>query len=98
MEGKQEQKGPEGRRVETFTLELGKGGPTLFNNRLCPYGHRAWWAALEKNLEFDYIHVDLGPEQPASYAVICLAYLSLCAFLTKLFLGDQPLRERALLL
>jgi len=67
---KLEQKGPEGRRVEQFTLDLTKGTPKLFNNRLCPFGNRAWWAAVEKKVEFEYIHVDLGDDMPASYSVI----------------------------
>lgn len=65
-----DQKGPEGRRVNEFTLEITKGGPTLFNNRICPFGNRAWWAAVEKKVEFDYIHVDLGDAMPASYQIV----------------------------
>jgi len=64
-----EQKGPEGRRVNEFSLELTKGGPALFNNRICPFGNRAWWAAIEKKIEFDYIHVDLGDSMLSSYSV-----------------------------
>jgi len=65
-----EQKGPEGRRVEVFTTDETKGGPKFFNNRLCPFGNRAWWAATEKQVKFDYIHVDLGDSQPASFKII----------------------------
>jgi len=67
---KLEQLGPEGRRVDHFTLEITKGGPKLFNNRICPFGNRAWWAAVEKNVDFEYIHVDLGDTKPASFSVI----------------------------
>jgi len=69
-ETKMEQKGPEGRRVEVFSVEDCKGGPKLFNNRVCPFGNRAWWAAVEKNVQFEYIHVDLREEQPPSYKLV----------------------------
>jgi len=65
-----EQKGPEGRRVDHFTMEITKGGPKLFNNRICPFGNRAWWAAVEKKVDFEYIHVDLGDTKPASFSTI----------------------------
>jgi len=67
---KVDQAGPEGRRVDHFTLESTKGGPKLFNNRICPFGNRAWWAAVEKKVDFEYIHVDLGDSKPASFSVI----------------------------
>jgi glutathione S-transferase len=67
---KLEQKGPEGRRVTNFTLEITQGRPKLFNNRICPFGNRAWWAALEKKMDFEYIHVDLGDDKPPSFSVI----------------------------
>jgi len=67
-----DQKGPEGRRVEEFTIDETKGGPKFFNNRLCPFGNRAWWAALEKQVKFDYIHVEFGDSHgtPPSYKII----------------------------
>jgi len=67
---KVDQKGPEGRRVDVFTSDDCKGGPKLFNNRVCPFGNRAWWAAVEKNVKFEYIHVDLREAQPPSYAIV----------------------------
>jgi len=69
-EAKLEQKGPEGRRVDVFSAEDCKGGPKLFNNRVCPFGNRAWWAAVEKNVQLDYVHVDLSAEQPPSYKIV----------------------------
>jgi len=65
-----EEMGPEGRRVAEFTKDECKGGPKLFNNRLCPFGNRAWWAAKEKNVQFEYIHVDLGENYKSSYSVV----------------------------
>jgi len=67
---KVDQKGPEGRRVDVFSPEDCKGGPKFFNNRVCPFGNRAWWAAVEKNVQFEYIHVDLREAQPPSYALV----------------------------
>eukprot|EP00624_Nannochloropsis_granulata_P000156 evm.model.NODE_10580_length_6495_cov_34.212780.3 len=40
---------------------------TFFGNRLCPYAHVAWWSLLEKNIAFDYVHIDLGTHKPDWY-------------------------------
>jgi glutathione S-transferase len=70
LQAKLEQKGPEGIRVDNFTPEITQGRPKFFNNRICPFGNRAWWAAVEKKVDFDYIHVDLGDDKPASFVVV----------------------------
>jgi len=63
-----QQKGPEGRVVDSISAEQAKAGKRLFfNNRICPFGHRAWWAALEKKVDIDYIHIDLGETKPIWY-------------------------------
>mmetsp|Transcript_14489 Transcript_14489/g.28041 ORF Transcript_14489/g.28041 Transcript_14489/m.28041 type:complete len:314 (+) Transcript_14489:46-987(+) len=44
------------------------GRLVLFNNRVCPFGQRAWWALLEKDVkDFDYQHIDLRDTKPAFY-------------------------------
>merc|ERR1711972_300766 len=35
-------------------------GLKFFGNRICPFAHRAWWAALEVGAPIEYIHVDMG--------------------------------------
>jgi len=63
--------GPEGVRVNSFEEVETKDRMVLFNNRVCPFGHRTWWAMAEKNLElakdYDYIHIDLGEKKPEWY-------------------------------
>eukprot|EP01096_Ripella_sp_DP13-Kostka_P001377 TRINITY_DN11611_c0_g1_i1.p2 TRINITY_DN11611_c0_g1~~TRINITY_DN11611_c0_g1_i1.p2 ORF type:complete len:249 (-),score=100.61 TRINITY_DN11611_c0_g1_i1:41-787(-) len=64
-----QQKGPEGRNVEGVPEDLAQG-VKFFGNRICPFAHRAWWAAVEKEAAIDYIHIDLGPEKPVWYAQV----------------------------
>lgn len=68
--GALKQLGPEGRVVQSMAEVETKGKLVLFNNRVCPFGHRAWWAMMEKGLEgqFDYVHIELGETKPAWYA------------------------------
>lgn len=35
-------------------------GLKFFGNRICPFAHRAWWAALEVEAPIEYVHVDMG--------------------------------------
>jgi len=44
-----------------------KTGLKYFGNRLCPFAHRTWWAAHEKDVvqDLELIHVELGPSKPA---------------------------------
>jgi len=44
-----------------------ESGRKYFGNRLCPFAHRAWWAAHEKEIvqDLDLIHIELGPNKPA---------------------------------
>lgn len=60
------QKGPEGRRVDGFSPDL-LSGLTFFGNRICPFSHRGYWALLEKEAAgaVDYIHIDLNAVKPA---------------------------------
>ncbi|CAK4070133.1 unnamed protein product [Aphanomyces euteiches] len=48
-------------------LHAADGKLRLFNNIVCPFGHRALWTALEVNAPFEVIEVSLL-EKPASYA------------------------------
>ncbi|KAH9158261.1 hypothetical protein LEN26_003096 [Aphanomyces euteiches] len=48
-------------------LHAADGKLRLFNNIVCPFGHRALWTALELNAPFEVIEVSLL-EKPASYA------------------------------
>jgi len=63
-----DQKGEEGRRVDDAPTISDNSGLVYFGNRTCPFAHRAWWTLHEKELDFDYIHVDLGSQKPAWYA------------------------------
>jgi len=63
-----QQLGSEGRVVSSLAEIETKGKLVLFNNRICPFGHRAWWAMREKAVDdFDYIHIELGANKPAWY-------------------------------
>jgi len=69
-----EQMGPEGhRRTEAPSgEELANAEFLFFGNRICPFAHRGWWAALEvgaplANDPSKYVHIDLGPNKPAWY-------------------------------
>jgi len=59
---------PDYRSVDGAPADLNKG-LKYFGNRLCPFAHRAWWAAHEKDVvqDFELIHVELGPNKPAWY-------------------------------
>eukprot|EP00516_Mucochytrium_quahogii_P008024 CAMPEP_0203746844 /NCGR_PEP_ID=MMETSP0098-20131031/2169_1 /ASSEMBLY_ACC=CAM_ASM_000208 /TAXON_ID=96639 /ORGANISM=" , Strain NY0313808BC1" /LENGTH=251 /DNA_ID=CAMNT_0050635091 /DNA_START=74 /DNA_END=829 /DNA_ORIENTATION=- len=61
------QVGPEGRVVSGVEEIDFKNKLVLFNNRICPFGHRAWWASKEKGVSVDYIHIDLGDTKPTFY-------------------------------
>eukprot|EP01129_Flabellula_baltica_P003422 TRINITY_DN13186_c0_g1_i1.p1 TRINITY_DN13186_c0_g1~~TRINITY_DN13186_c0_g1_i1.p1 ORF type:complete len:284 (+),score=58.69 TRINITY_DN13186_c0_g1_i1:97-852(+) len=41
--------------------------PLFFSNRTCPFAHRAWWTLLENQVDFDFIHIQLGEEKPEWY-------------------------------
>lgn len=65
-----DQMGEEGQRIEPSQVDAVLHRPhqvTFFGNRLCPYAHIAWWSLLEKNVAFDYVHVDLGQQKPEWY-------------------------------
>jgi len=57
----------EGRYVDASIVEEIKTGFHYFGNRICPFAHRAWWAIKEKDVNIDYVHIDLGPTKPAWY-------------------------------
>jgi len=40
----------------------------FYGNALCPFAHRSWWAALEKQVPIEFIHIPLGAEKPEWYA------------------------------
>jgi len=64
------QMGKEGRRLEASEVDdvlQRTNKTTFFGNRLCPYAHVAWWSLLEKNVAFDYVHIDLGTQKPEWY-------------------------------
>jgi len=43
-----------------------EGKLQLFNNLICPFGHRAWWSAVEVQAPFRYVEVSLS-DMPQSY-------------------------------
>jgi len=57
----------EGRYVDASITDEIKTGFHYFGNRICPFAHRAWWVFKEKDINIDYIHIDLGPTKPAWY-------------------------------
>lgn len=64
------QMGKEGRRLEASEVDdvlQRTNKTTFFGNCLCPYAHVAWWSLLEKNVAFDYVHIDLGTQKPEWY-------------------------------
>lgn len=70
------QLGPEGRAGvpdDVAHAKASTSGLILFNNRICPFGQRAWWSLLEKGLtsaDFEYIHIELGKNKPTWYAEV----------------------------
>ena len=48
-------------------VDVNKQQMTYFGNRICPFAQRAWWTLVEKNADFDYVHVELGAKKPAWY-------------------------------
>lgn len=65
-----EQMGRESHRIEESEVDNvlhRTDRVTFFGNRLCPYAHVAWWSLLEKNIAFDYVHIDLGTHKPDWY-------------------------------
>lgn len=42
----------------------------LYTNKICPFAHRAWIAAVLKGAPVELEHVPLGDSMPASYAAI----------------------------
>lgn len=43
-------------------------GLKFFGNRICPFAHRSWWAALEVDAPIEYVHVDMGGKQAGPLA------------------------------
>ncbi|OQR91359.1 hypothetical protein ACHHYP_04753 [Achlya hypogyna] len=52
--------------AELASLKTKDGKVHLFNNFVCPFGHRALWAAAETNVPTQVINIDLN-DMPASY-------------------------------
>ncbi|KAL6070211.1 Glutathione S-transferase [Balamuthia mandrillaris] len=40
----------------------------FYGNPICPFAHRAWWTAKEKEVPIEFIHIELGDKKPAWYA------------------------------
>jgi len=36
----------------------------FYGNPICPFAHRAWWSAKEKQVPIEFIHIPLGTEKP----------------------------------
>jgi len=36
----------------------------FYGNPICPFAHRAWWTAKEKQIPLEFIHIPLGDEKP----------------------------------
>jgi glutathione S-transferase len=88
--------GGEGKRV---TLEeaqglIKAGGFVYFGNRVCPFAHRAFWAAEELGFakNWTYVHIDLGARKPAWYTQINPLGTVPC-----LFAGGKPVFESLIL-
>ncbi len=63
--------GNEGVRVSEAEANALIATPNLnvyFGNRVCPFAHRAFWAATEVGFQMKYVHIDLGSRKPAWYA------------------------------
>lgn len=41
--------------------------PILFWNKVCPFVHRAWLAAIEKNADLEFCYIALGANKPEWY-------------------------------
>ncbi|EQC25535.1 hypothetical protein SDRG_16592 [Saprolegnia diclina VS20] len=52
--------------AELASFKTKDGKVHLFNNFVCPFGHRALWAAAEVDVPFQIVNIDLG-DMPASY-------------------------------
>lgn len=57
----EDQHGPEAPqgRCDATPADLTQG-LKFFGNRICPFAHRSWWAALEVGAPIEYVHVDMG--------------------------------------
>jgi len=64
----------EGRYADASIVDEIKTGFHFFGNLVSPFAHRAWWAMKEKGINFDYIHIDLGPTKPAWYTELVNPY------------------------
>ncbi|OQS00022.1 hypothetical protein THRCLA_06296 [Thraustotheca clavata] len=51
---------------ELTSFKTQDGKVHLFNNLVCPFGHRALWTAAEAGIPFDMINIELG-NMPDSY-------------------------------
>ncbi|OQR96383.1 hypothetical protein THRCLA_07306 [Thraustotheca clavata] len=51
---------------ELASFKTRDGKVHLFNNLVCPFGHRALWTAVEAGVPFDMINIDLN-NMPDSY-------------------------------
>jgi len=51
---------------ELNAMLTAEGKLQLFNNVICPFGHRAWWSAVEAQAPFRYVEVSLK-DKPQSY-------------------------------
>jgi len=36
----------------------------FYGNPICPFAHRAWWAAKEKEVPIEFVNIPLGTEKP----------------------------------
>jgi glutathione S-transferase len=94
MESDQEQLvGGEGVRVDEQGARALIAGPGLvyFGNRICPFAHRAFWAAAELGVDaqWTYVHIDLGPRKPAWFS----AAVNPAGTVPCLFSDGQPVFE-----
>jgi len=46
----------------------------FYGNPICPFAHRAWWAAKEKGVPLEFVHIPLGDEKPEWYVVASLLW------------------------
>eukprot|EP01104_Vermistella_antarctica_P003331 TRINITY_DN134_c0_g1_i1.p1 TRINITY_DN134_c0_g1~~TRINITY_DN134_c0_g1_i1.p1 ORF type:complete len:254 (-),score=68.14 TRINITY_DN134_c0_g1_i1:116-877(-) len=59
----------EGRNITEDDVDSVKAQTNMimFSNRLCPFAHRAFWTSVELDIDFEYVHIDLGPKKPTWY-------------------------------
>ena len=58
------------RYIIVFMAETTK----FYGNPICPFAHRAWWAAKEKGVPLEFVHIPLGDEKPEWYVVASLPW------------------------